>query len=206
MSLPKPYYQDEQATIYCADNRSVLPHLGRFDAVVTDPPYGLGDRMQGGTWGASKKEMMAWDVISSGVLGLIEIGDRVVIWGGNYYPLPASRGWLVWHKPDAVPTTANAELAWTNQDRNTRLLTWSIAATNAERIGHPTQKPLRVMSWTLQQIGVIEGQTILDPYAGSGSTLVAAKLRGIKAVGIEISEAYCAMAVERLRQGVLITA
>jgi DNA modification methylase len=72
-----------------------------------------------------------------------------------------------------------------------------------ESVKHPTQKPVELMSWCIQQAGDVS--SILDPFMGSGTTLVAAKLRGIKAVGIELEEKYCAMAVERLRQGVLIT-
>ena len=94
-----------------------------------------------------------------------------------------------------------AEFAWTNQDRNTRYLVQSIAATNPERLGHPTQKPLALIKWCLRQFPGVE--TVLDPFMGSGTTLVAARQFGYAAVGIEIEERYCEMAAERLAQGVL---
>ena len=118
------------------------------------------------------------------------------IWGGNYYALPPSRGWLSWFKPDAPPSMANFELAWTNLDRNARQISHSIAATNAERIGHPTQKPLAVMRWCIDQIGT--PASVLDPYMGSGSTGVAALQMGLVFVGIEIDPRYFEIACERV--------
>jgi site-specific DNA-methyltransferase (adenine-specific) len=121
--------------------------------------------------------------------------------GGNYYKLPPSRGWLVWWKRDSVPSAADCELAWTSFDMNTRLIDCTIASTNAERVGHPTQKPERVMLWSL---GFAESaETVIDPFMGSGTTLVAAKRLGLKAVGIEINESYCEIAAKRLAQGAL---
>lgn len=203
MSLPTPFYEADGITIYCADNRDVLPHLGKFDLLLTDPPYGLGDRMNGGTWGKSFGDTYhSWDASAPNLAAALGLAEKQIVWGGNYFGLPASRCWLAWHKPDAVPTTANVEFAWTNFDQNSRMLSQSIAATNAERCGHPTQKPLRLMVWSLQQAG--HADCMIDPWAGSGTSLVAAKLRGLRGVGIEINEDYCKLAVERLRQGVLI--
>jgi site-specific DNA-methyltransferase (adenine-specific) len=114
--------------------------------------------------------------------------------------LPPSRGWLVWYKRDAVPSAADVELAWSSFDANAQLIDHPIAATNAERLGHPTQKPLRVMRWCLSFAP--DAQTILDPFMGSGTTLRAAKDLGRRCIGIEISPEYCAIAAERLRQEV----
>lgn len=189
------------ATLILGDCREVLPTLGKVDAVVTDPPYGLGDRMQGGTWGvtADEKEMRVWD--GRPVDGLLEIlsrGDLQIVWGGNYYALPPSRCWLSWFKPDAPPSMANFELAWTNQDRNARQITCSIAATNKERVGHPTQKPLAVMAWCLEQFPAAE--TILDPFMGSGTTGVACAKLGRKFIGIEIEPKYFEIACKRISE------
>ena len=197
-SLKRLVGRHSWCVLYHADCRDVLPIPA--DAVATDPPYVLGKRMQGGTWGAKNKEMMIWDALPAEVSGLLELAPLLAIWGGNYYALPPSRGWLVWHKPDAVPTMANAELAWTNQDRNTRQISWSIAATNAERVGHPTQKPVRVMAWTLEQLGVPKGATVLDPYMGSGSTGIACIRLGMNFIGIERDAAHYKTACDRIAQ------
>ncbi len=165
----KPYYRREGITIYNADCREVLPQLGAVDLVLTDPPYGLGKKLAGGTW----NKAATWDELLD-ITFLLDLAPKVVIWGGNYYPLPPSRGWLSWYKPDAVPSMAQFELAWTNQDRNARQISHSIAATNRERNGHPTQKPLRVMAWSITEMGLSSG-TILDPFMGSGTTLAAAQ-------------------------------
>ena len=174
------------------------------DAVVTDPPYGLGSKMQGGTWGAKNKKMMLWDLSADidFVLPLLDFAPLVVVWGGNYYPLPPSRGWLSWYKPDAPPTMGNFELAWTNIDQCARQISQSIAATNAERVGHPTQKPISVMVWTLTTARVPQNSTVLDPFMGSGTTGVACVKLGHKFIGIEIDEKYFDIACRRIEEEV----
>ena len=183
------------AELYLGDCREILPVLPKVDAVVTDPPYGI--YACGGTWG--KKDDLQWDRAPAGnVAQLLEVSGSQIIWGGNYFNLPPSRGWLVWRKPDRVPSAADVELAWTSMDMNARLLTHSIAATNAERIGHPTQKPLAVMHWSLGFVPSAE--TILDPFMGSGTTGVACMNLGRRFIGIEIEERYFDIAVERIDQ------
>lgn len=197
----KPYFTDERAgiVIYHGDCREVLPTLELTDVdLVTDPPYGI--FACGGKWG--RKQDLQWDrERAEGVDRLIHLGGESIIWGGNYFELPPSRGWLVWYKRDSVQSAADCELAWTSLDMNTRLIDHTIAATNAERNGHPTQKPLRVMKWSLSFLP--NAQAILDPFMGSGTTLRAAKDLGRKAIGIEIEERYCEIAARRLAQNVL---
>jgi hypothetical protein len=149
------------------------------------------------------KEAMAWDsscVEPGTISAAVESCEKAIVWGGNYYSLPPSRCWLVWEKTSRMPTLADCELAWTNMEKPAKSFSED-RNPDGKRV-HPTQKPCDLMGWCICQAFPI--QTILDPFMGSGTTLVAAKLRGIKAVGIEIEEKYCAMAVERLRQGVLI--
>lgn len=199
-----PTYQSPsgRVTLYHADCRDVLSTLGPVDAVITDPPYGLGEKMQGGTWGAKCKAMMQWDraTVPDIVMALPALAPLCVIWGGNYYPLPCTRGWLVWRKPDRPPSMADGELAWTNMDANLRVIDWSIAATNPERVGHPTQKPVRVMSWSMEQVGVPEGGTVFDPFAGSGTTGIACIRTGRRFIGIEKDPAHFATALERIKR------
>ena len=196
----KPYYEDGSVTIYHGDARDFLDL--RVDVLVTDPPYGIGFAGQPTKWqrraGQTPED---WDAEPfDDVDALLLTAPVACIWGGNYYTLPASRGWLAWIKPDAPPSMGSVELAWTNLNRNARHIICSIGATNAERVGHPTQKPLAVMRWTVA--GMPLG-TILDPFMGSGTTLVAAKDLGRKAIGIEIEERYCEIAARRCQQEVL---
>lgn len=199
--LPKPYYDDGKGiVIYHGDCREILPLLPKVDLVLTDPPYGIGFAAQPTKWqrlAGAQPEL--WDDSPFVQIDLIlDSAQDQIIWGGNYYRLPLSRCWFSWVKPDAPPSMATTELAWTNQDRNSKHIVHSISATNAERVGHPTQKPLAVMRWCLSQYP--DALTILDPFMGSGTTLVAAKQLGRRAIGIEIEEKYCAIAAERLRQ------
>lgn len=200
----EPYFQtpDGRITIYCGDCREVLPYM-QADVMVTDPPYGFG-LASTRLFNSQRDNGLvpeAWDVAPfSDVAMLLSCACWHCIWGGNYYPLPPSRGWMIWIKPDAPPSMASAEMAWTNIDRNTRHIIHSIAATNAERVGHPTQKPLAVMRWS---IASMPDGVIVDPFMGSGTTLRAAYDLGRRAIGIEIEERYCEIAARRLAQTVL---
>lgn len=198
----KPYYQDNNVTIYNADCREVMPHLDRVDLVLTDPPYGIGDRMQGGTWGAAEKyaDFRAWDIAPDQTIlsAVCSLGRQVIIWGGNYFALSPSRCWLVWDKKNAVPTMADCELAWTNLDKPAKRFSCGVGV---HSFGHPTEKPMPLFSWCIMQARDV--QCIADPFMGSGTSLRAAKNLGLKAVGIEIEEKYCEVAAKRMAQEVL---
>jgi site-specific DNA-methyltransferase (adenine-specific) len=200
----KPYYEQDGITIYHGDCREVLSSLPPVDLVLTDPPYGLGHKLTGGNWGRRVGAAEKWDKLALNINDIIAHGKHAVIWGGNYYELKPTRCWFVWIKRDAVPTTASAELAWTTFDSNTKYFDCTIAETNAERNGHPTLKPLPLIKWCLSRAcKLVPITTILDPFMGSGTTLVAAKELGRKAIGIELEEKYCEIAAKRLGQGVL---
>ena len=196
----KPYYDHGGITIYHGDCREILPSL-KADVLVTDPPYGIGFAGQPTKWqrrAGAKPE--AWDDSAPDLAQALACAPVACVWGGNYFALPPSRGWLVWIKPDAPPSMGSAELAWTSLDRKVQHVQCSIGATNAERLGHPTQKPIRVMRWCLD---LMPAGDVLDPFMGSGTTLRAAKDLGRKAIGIEIEERYCEIAARRLGQEVL---
>ena len=168
-------------------------------ALITDPPYGIGFAAQPTKWQRrAGQEPEQWDDSTFSDLEkfLLVLGKVQIIWGGNYYSLPPTRGWLSWFKPDAPPSMAHFELAWTNQDRNARQISCSIGETNPERVGHPTQKPLKVMRWCIEQSGDLP--VIFDPFMGSGSTGVAAIQAGRRFYGIEIEPKYFDMACERI--------
>ena len=192
-----------RAVLYLGDNREVWPALGvRPDAVVTDPPFGIGFAAQPTKWQRAKGwAPKSWDdEAPDWIDSFLAHSPTQVVWGGNYFPLPKSRGWLIWHKPDAPPSMGHAELAWTNIDQNVRLLSCSIAATNQERCGHPTQKPERLMEWSLEQAKVSIGASVADPFMGSGTTGVACMRRGCRFVGIEIDEGYFRTACRRIAE------
>lgn len=201
-----PYYDHAGITIYHGDCRDILPELEPVDLVLTDPPYGIGFAAQPTKWQRRKGEKPAsWDNSRNKEALLMALGAGIesIIWGGNYYAdiLKPGRGWLAWIKPDSPPSMGSVELAWTSLNKTASHIIHSIGATNIERVGHPTQKPLRVIKWSIEKAGG-EG-TILDPFMGSGTTLVAAKELGRRAIGIEIEEKYCEIAVKRLAQEVL---
>jgi site-specific DNA-methyltransferase (adenine-specific) len=199
----KPYYQDSAVTIYHGDCREILPGLPKVDLVLTDPPYGIDIASQPFNYQRAKgMQKEEWDSdIFSNIGMVVSAGDDCVIWGGNYYNLPPSRGWLCWYKPDHLPSMADFELAWTSRDMNSRIVFVTTSDTNKERLGHFTQKPLKVMTFSLGLFP--DAQTILDPFMGSGTTLRAAKDLGRKAIGIEIEERYCEIAAKRMAQEVL---
>jgi site-specific DNA-methyltransferase (adenine-specific) len=202
----KPYYQDDAVTIYNADCRQVLPFLPKFDLLLTDPPYGLGKKLTGGSgeWGKHFGESPKWDrVLCAGwlVRQCVSFSDRSIIWGGNYYRLPPARCWLSWDKMQEH-TSGHFELAWTNLNKPTRTFRMSRVEAHSNGKRHPTEKPLDLIRWCIGLAGD-RAKTILDPFAGSGTTGHAAKLEGRKATLIEIDEGYCEKAAKRLEQGVL---
>lgn len=183
--------------LYLGDCREILPSLQMADAVVTDPPYGLGARLAGGTWGANTGGL-EWDQKPPDFIDLIVgKGKEAIIWGGNFFPMPPGRCWFVWRKPDAVRTMADVELAWSTLDAPARQISHSIAATNAERVDHPTQKPLAVMKWC---INYLPPGLILDPFMGSGTTGVACMQMGRPFIGIEIEPRYFDIACKRIEK------
>lgn len=190
----------EGVTLYLGDCREILPTLSKVDAVVTDPPYGIGFAAQPTKWQRRAGQAPeAWDDgVVDGLDAIRAKGRDQIIWGGNHYSLPSVRGWLAWFKPDAPPSMGRFELAWTNIDQCTQQISVSIGATNAERVGHPTQKPLRVMIWSLGFVPSAE--IILDPFMGSGTTGVAAVQLGRKFIGIEIEPKYFDIACRRIEK------
>lgn len=179
------------------DCLTVMPLLGRVDAVVTDPPYGLGKKMQGGTWGAQvhNEGFLKWDLEAKQewVDCILSIDVPTIIWGGNYFQVPASRCWLIWNKVNAVPTMADFEQAWTNFDRPSKRIDLNVGRVE---YGHPTQKPLKLIEWCLGFMP--DAKHILDPFMGSATTLVACAKAGKSCTGIEVDPEYFDLACRRV--------
>ena len=207
--LPKPYYEHAGITIYHADCRDILPHLPKVDLVLTDPPYGINAarirNSQKNGW--RDFEVNGWDIerAPADVIALaIVAGSHSIVWGGNYFTdvLAPTDKWLIWDKGQTDFSLADVEMAWCSWKGAARriLLPRSIALRDGKQ--HPTQKPLTVIKWCIRQ-APDDCNLILDPFMGSGTTLVAAKQLGRRAIGIEIEEKYCAIAVKRLSQEML---
>ena len=168
------------------------------DLVLTDPPYGLNKKMQGGTWGVAYRhgDMIKWDYVvqQKDIETVITKGKNAIVWGANNYTMPPSRCWLVWEKP-YFPTMSDNELAWTSFDRPSK----SYGNNRIGNVnGHPTEKPLPLMVWCVENYSN-PNDIIFDPFCGSGTTCVAAKMLGRQYIGIDISPEYCKIAGERLK-------
>lgn len=203
----------DDVTLYLGDCRDILPTLGKVDAVVTDPPYGIGIAANGrsgggGTssakWKSAKTviyDEVKWDCEPADQIIelLIKGGLRLIVWGGNYYAMPASSRWLVWDK-ETNGNLADCELAWTNLPGSVRRIRhlWNGFARKGSEVreGHPTQKPIEVMRWCLGFLP--DARTILDPFMGSGTTGVACVQLGRKFIGIELEPRYFDIACRRI--------
>jgi DNA modification methylase len=212
----KPYFDDGTVTIYHGDCAVIAPQLGTFDLLCTDPPYGIGEargknKSRGGRHGCLQSRdygTSTWDDAppSSWILDMCRARSRYqCIFGGNYFALPPSSCWLVWDKENGANDFADCELAWTNYGiavRRKRHMWHGMLRKDNEHREHPTQKPLAVMSWAIS-LCPEPPKTLIDPFAGSGTTLRAAKDLGIRAVGIEREERYCEIAARRMSQQTL---
>lgn len=206
------------ATLYLGDCMDILPMLGKVDAVVTDPPYGIlnldgegsttairkSPRQQGS--GTLKNRLLnlsdvRWDIAPSAALfdQLRAMSDHQIIWGGNYFHLPPSRAMLAWDKEQPWPNFSQVELAWTSLNRPASLFRLS-ATRGTPNKQHPTQKPLPLMVWCVEFLDA--DVTVLDPYMGSGTTGCAAIQTGRKFIGIERDPDYFDIACRRIEQAV----
>ena len=209
MKFPDDYLN----RVVCGDCLEVMRGMpdGGVDFVLTDPPYGIGEsnkkNLSRGNMAAPKDYGdYSWDKEKIGrdkVEEIRRISKDQIIFGGNYYAgwLPSSSCWIVWDKRNGDNDFADCELAWTSLKKAVRKIehTWNgMIRQGGEERFHPTQKPLRVMEWIIDRF-TSPNDLILDPFAGSGTTLVAAKMLGRRYIGIEIDPKYCAIAEERLR-------
>lgn len=216
----RPWKRMEQigdCTLYLGDCLEILPALGKVDAVVTDPPYGIGEsaqkvsnrqRRRGGASKALADQrdygQDNWDQEPADrrVIGwLRENSDIQIIFGGNYFDLPPSSCWLVWDKENGDNDFADCELAWTNMPKAVRRINWmwnGMLRKGKEERFHLTQKPLGVMEWSLSHLPPT-ARLICDPYMGSGTTGVACVRRRLRFIGIEREPHHFATACKRIQ-------
>jgi site-specific DNA-methyltransferase (adenine-specific) len=206
-----PYYDDGQCVIYHGDCRHIAPAIGGVCLLLTDPPYGIGWNgdysrfSQGNAQGGPSTRVyppIAGDNEPFSPRPWLSF-PQVILWGANcYLGLLPDGAMLVWQKRTA-DFLAQAEVAWWNHGRGVYVYSEPVEAMQRDRV-HPTQKPVGLMAWCISKAKT-DG-LILDPFMGSGSTLVAAKRLGRRAIGIEIEERYCEIAASRLQQGSLFVA
>jgi DNA modification methylase len=196
----------EGVTCILGDCRNVLPTLGKVDAVVTDPPYGIDYGRAGGfsashgwgpwrenvAWDQSRPDRETFDLIRSAAA-------NCVLWGGNYFTdfLPPVDKWLIWDKGQDNFSLADVEMAWCSWRGAARRMRYSRALALLDGKEHPTQKPVSVMRWCLEQLPE-PNRIILDPFMGSGTTGVAAVKLGRHFIGVEIDEKYFDIACRRI--------
>ena len=217
----KPYYQDEQTTIYHGDCFEVLPTLvlGSVDLVLTDPDYNGKDiGVRKGNYSDGVKVKLdddTYKVWCQEWFRLVScLTDRIAFTSGirNAWNYPPPKWMLAWYKPGAVCYNAFGGFniwepvlvygkgpkvvqdAYESTPLNLTKQSWS---------DHPCPKHPGFWRWVLAQVGR-PGETVLDPFLGSGTTARVAKDLGLKCIGIELEERWCEMAVKRLAQGVLL--
>jgi len=196
-------------TLYLGDCMEIMPTLGKVDAVVTDPPYGI-------DWGGHNASTRTWERIvnDSGCLDLrpiLNMDCLVISFGANCYPdqLPHRGRWICWDKRIVEKADrmlgSPFEMAWINKtsgfDRMYRVMHGGVVNAdggNAKRV-HPTQKPLTLMKRIILDY-TRPGDLILDPFMGSGTTGVACLQTGRRFIGIEIDPNYYALAQRRIAE------
>ena len=180
------------ATLYHGDCLEILPTLPKVDAVITDPPYGLGIAANPVR---QKHERMKWDdspVDGKMLAACIAAAPQAIVWGGNYFDLPPNQCFLIWDKVQPEDfSLAMCEYAWTNLKGPAKLFRRHVVSYEKR---HPTQKPSELMVWC---VGKTTG-IVLDPFMGSGTTGVACAQLGRKFIGIEIERKYFDIACERI--------
>ena len=211
--MSAPYYADDSVTLYHGDCREITEWLAA-DVLVTDPPYGIAwtkGQNNAAKSTAHKGILNDQDTTCRDEALALWEGRPGVVFGAWGAPFPRHKQVLVWRKP----VDAGVVGSTTGYRRDTELIfltgEWpmrpplrsSVLETDGGKArylnGHPHAKPTRLMEELLDWT---EG-VVADPFAGSGSTLVAAKAMGRKAIGVELDEAYCELIAGRLSQDVL---
>ena len=183
----------------CMDLMREYPD-GHFDLAIVDPPYGIGvNSMRMGSRKTVLPDKKNWDdeiPAPEYFEELRRVAKKQIVWGGNYFPLPPSRGWVVWDKGESMygRSFAECELAWMSMDVSTRI--FKLNSMQLDRF-HPTQKPRKLYEWLLANYAK-PGDRILDTHLGSGSIAIACHYRQHHLTACEIDPDYYAAAMERI--------
>jgi len=170
-----------------------------FELAIVDPPYGIGEKFKGGKSGKMNFNEIVnkdWDKVPSNeyFAELQRVSKNQIIWGGNYFNLPPTRCFIVWDKIISEDfSLAMAELAWTSFDKLAKI--YKLQTPKNGKI-HPTQKPIALYRWLLQNYAK-QGDKILDTHLGSGSSRIAADMEGYDFTGYELDKDYFEASVKR---------
>ncbi len=212
MSLPKPYYQDSAVTLYHGDCREIVPLLGRFDLLLTDPPYGHDYASNhGASWSGTVIENDSDTSVRDEIISMCR-GMPMAVFGSWKRPRLECRQLLIWNKGPAFGM-GDLSFPWKNSFEEIYIIGdgWEGKRDEAVISGHiqvsweskgrehPNQKPVTLLTYLLSKHNA---KTVLDPFAGSGTTGRACKDLGRKCVMIEREEKYCEIAAKRCRQEV----
>ena len=172
-----------------------------FELALVDPPYGIGDKFKGGKSGKMQFNEVVekgWDVVPSPEYWkeLFRVSQNQIVWGGNYFPLPPSRCFIVWDKQNSEDfSLAMAELAWTSFDKLAKIFRLSMSESKI----HSCQKPVALYRWLLANYAKA-GDKILDTHLGSMSSCIAAHYAGLHLTGCELDPDYFAAGIERVKR------
>ena len=187
----------------------------KADLLLTDPPYGIdyGGLLKGkgdGHGGADKNGWKSYDAPTwdkqrpneNAFLLMLSLTENQIIWGGNYFAdiLPPKMCWLVWDKGQRDFSLADGELAWTSFDKALRIKSYSRSLANRENKVHPTQKPIELLRWCIEDIAernMERVNTVLDLFGGSGSTLIACEQLNRTCYMMELDPKYCDVIIKR---------
>lgn len=203
-------------TLYCGDSYEMAQSIfdaGGADCVLTDPPYGLGEKLTKSGKNSKdpffrgsknknlqkadvKRKFLEWDAKPADIDFIINSELPAIVFGGNYFTVPPSRCWLIWDKGGSMRgrSFADGEMAWTNLDKNMRIYEYNPIRSIKEY--HPTQKPVDLMKWCLSHFD--NPTHVFDPFMGSGSTGVACVKMGLSFTGIEKDQEYFDIACKRI--------
>ncbi len=176
-----------------------------FDLAIVDPPYGLGEKLTRGGGEHLKfknhKEINNWDVAPriEYFNELKRVSKNQIIWGGNYFDLPPTRGFLIWDKQQSVPNFSACEFAWSSIDGVSKIFRYRQAGFMGEVKIHPTQKPVDLYRWLLKSFAK-QGDKILDTHLGSGSIAIACHDYGFELTACELDQEYYQSAIDRIRR------
>lgn len=225
---PKPYYEKDGITIYHGDCRAILPHIGKVDAVITDPPFFMpathyqsrvewqrswSDTSVLGAFWSQVVDLCVAQIKQSGHMLTFCNADSFAVFYPEMYrrfdflkSLVWDKGHVglgrVWRNQHELVIAARWKDSVFIEDSKLRSDVMQFKATPSKDRTHPVEKPVSMLAWLLEPT-VPDGGIVCDPFMGSGTTLRAAKDNGRRAIGIEGEERYCEGAAKRMDQGVL---